>query len=386
MDNVNKSSNNSDSSPSADEGSNKSATGFDASIYAIAVSSIKNLESIVEGNTFSNTATDYNPEKSRIIINLSTTRPGGNDQLYPNGMFTDIWVEDCCLEREGNGTQVLYAKDYYDENSSFYELIPESMVVAYISGNDLFGVNKVLYKDYVYDDRYEPSADWELAFREFLRNGKSSNNLRNQLSELGIDFRSEIDKVPVFITESWEFDSGGVHYSLVRGTNIIRDPYLDEYIPGYSFFKDLDGNEYIGIIHDSIMLFIDNKPIGVKMGGSVVLRRDITDKTWQNFIMLDEEGRKILLSYLPATGYYQLMYEKNSLESFIFLDVDGDGKVEQITNSPGPGGLYSSLYYRHFSPDGYTDLWYIYTDIYEGSAINQEMKNKGVRTMNTLGQ
>ena len=111
----------------------------------------------------------------------------------------------------------VYSVDYYDENSTLYEMLSdETIVYSYIGENQL-PENKVTYINYLVDQDHQPKQEWTEYFQGIIFNETGVND------------------TPIIIQESFKFEIDGLKAYAVNAGNL--DIFYD-----YEQIHEMDNN------------------------------------------------------------------------------------------------------------------------------------------------
>ena len=232
---------------------------------------------------------------------------------------------------------ITYVSEYYDKESTGYENIPQYGIL-FMSTKDYNPIlSKVTYIDYDVSDKL-PKECWKANFEKKII---EKYNSRRYIGPINYSNCGGVDNwaAPVIIRESWSFSYDGHNYDIVRACNLYCvDDEVDLIYKDEEYEKS-DFEKNGGLLYKITLIFIDDTLLNtgrvLDSGIQSISKEEFSfpedyDSALAGYSVYqyDKEGNvKLYPLYLLMDNSYR-PFKKWS--TFLFADIDGDGKGEII--------------------------------------------------------
>ena len=225
-----------------------------------------------------------------------------------------------------NDIKNIIAKDYYDENSSKFEDLLDDDIIFKYNGDWNVILGKVLYTDYINTGNI-PNEEWISFFEKELQ-------------------KHTADKIPVNITESWQFEYNGIKYEAVNATNVV-DYDIAVHEKDYGI-AELPAAE-TPVVYKMTAVFVENnQPIMIESFVDGILIKKTESSKYVLFMShsSDENINNIMYKYniffysdsneiskytVYTTEICDREYGKHRYSPlYVFADIDGDKTAELV--------------------------------------------------------
>ena len=232
---------------------------------------------------------------------------------------------------------ITYVSEYYDKESTGYENIPQYGIL-FMSTKDYNPIlSKVTYIDYDVSDKL-PKECWKANFEKKII---EKYNSRRYIGPINYSNCGGVDNwaAPVIIRESWSFSYDGHNYDIVTACNLYCvDDEVDLIYKDKEYEKS-DFEKSGGLLYLITLIFIDNTLLNTGRGWGPGIQSISKEEfsfpedydsalAGYSVYQYDKEGNvKLYPLYLLMDNSYR-PFKKWS--TFLFADIDGDGKGEII--------------------------------------------------------
>ena len=289
-----------------------------------------------------------------------------HQELFGYTQYDKVSFSETCDEILNNQRlYITYVSEYYDKESTGYENIPQYGIL-FMSTKDYNPIlSKVTYIDYDVSDKlpkecwkanFEKKITEEYNFRRYIGRYSATINYSNCG---GVDNWA----VPVIIRESWSFSYDGHNYDIVTACNLycVNDEvdliYKDEEYEKSDFEKNG------GLLYLITLIFIDDTLLNtgrvLDSGIQSISKEEFSfpedyDSALAGYSVYqyDKEGNVKLYPLYLLVDYSYRDFRKWS--TFLFADIDGDGKGEIIEYDAYDRFFY---YARGYTLGGSNFVW-----------------------------
>ena len=256
---------------------------------------------------------------------------------------------------------ITYVSEYYDKESTGYENIPQYGIL-FMSTKDYNPIlSKVTYIDYDVSDKL-PKECWKANFEKKII---EEYNFRRYIGPINYSNCGGVDNwaAPVIIRESWSFSYDGHNYDIVTACNLycVNDEvdliYKDEE------YEKSDFEKSGGLLYLITLIFIDDTLLNTGRGWGPGIQSISKEEfsfpedydsalAGYSVYQYDKEGNVKLYPLYLLVDYDYRDFRKWS--TFLFADIDGDGKGEIIEYDAYDDFFY---YARGYTLGGSNFVW-----------------------------
>ena len=256
---------------------------------------------------------------------------------------------------------ITYVSEYYDKESTGYENIPQYGIL-FMSTKDYNPIlSKVTYIDYDVSDKL-PKECWKANFEKKII---ENYNSRRYIEPINYSNCGGVDNwaAPVIIRESWSFSYDGHNYDIVTACNLYCVGDEVDLIYKDEEYEKSDFEKSGGLLYLITLTFIDDTLLNtgrvLDSGIKGISKEEFSfpedyDSALAGYSVYqyDKEGNvKLYPLYLLVDYDYRDFREWTT---FLFADIDGDGKGEIIAYDAYDNFFY---YARGYTLGGSNFVW-----------------------------
>ena len=256
---------------------------------------------------------------------------------------------------------ITYVSEYYDKESTGYENIPQYGIL-FMSTKDYNPIlSKVTYIDYDVSDKL-PKECWKANFEKKII---EKYNSRRYIGPINYSNCGGVDNwaAPVIIRESWSFSYDGHNYDIVTACNLYCVNDEVDLIYKDKEYEKSDFEKSGGLLYLITLIFIDDTLLNTGRGWGPGIQSISKEEfsfpedydsalAGYSVYQYDKEGNVKLYPLYLLVDYDYRDFRKWS--TFLFADIDGDGKGEIIAYDAYDNFFY---YARGYTLGGSNFVW-----------------------------
>ena len=313
---------------------------------------------------FTHNSMGYQSEYSDFFVTSLVI--DNHQELVGHSQDDKVSYSETCDEILNNQRlYITYVSEYYDKESTGYENIPQYGIL-FMSTKDYNPIlSKVTYIDYDVSDKlpkecwkanFEKKITEEYNFRRYIGGYSATINYSNCG---GVDNRA----APVIIRESWSFSYDGHNYDIVTACNLYCVNDEVDLIYKDKEYEKSDFEKSGGLLYLITLIFIDDTLLNTGRGWGPGIQSISKEEfsfpedydsalAGYSVYQYDKEGNVKLYPLYLLVDYSYRDFRKWS--TFLFADIDGDGKGEIIKYDAYDNFFY---YARGYTLGGSNFVW-----------------------------